>query len=135
MKRFKEVLMEFLSATDLQAVWKMLERDRGRRPKTIQDAWERVAAYIAERGTPPSASTLCAQCANGRFTNRLNIGICPECLPGTFDHDTDPSTPCADCIPGRYTPSGQTTCTSCPAGQYDRYDRTKKVFDQSDRRL
>lgn len=62
---------------------------------------------------------------------------CEPCAPGRYDADGDPSTPCVDCIGGRYSNAvgsveceglchvgtyalpGSTNCSACAPGQYD----------------
>ena len=55
------------------------------------------------------------ECPPGNFYG-LN---CDPCLPGKYDHDLDTSTPCVDCIYGKYSPGGSVlSCTLCEPGRY-----------------
>ena len=71
-------------------------------------------------------------CLNGTITSPAQCCVsgtawdgtdssCTTCGTGTFDGDSDPSTPCEDCAAGRYSDvPGATECleTSCLSGSY-----------------
>ena len=61
----------------------------------------------------------CLPCAAGEFQGDLE---CLACVPGQYDHDSQPSTPCEACAVGRFlAASGQagddSVCSVCPAGK------------------
>eukprot|EP01043_Picozoa_sp_COSAG02_P028301 COSAG02_NODE_1710_length_11224_cov_30.628674_2_plen_3421_part_01 len=87
------------------------------------------------------AATECAPCDIGSYSpsGSNSTSGCVECTAGTYDGDSDPSTPCdacpmgtysdvvaaTECAPcdiGSYSPSGSSStlgCVECTAGTYD----------------
>eukprot|EP01043_Picozoa_sp_COSAG02_P035636 COSAG02_NODE_2564_length_8524_cov_19.738398_1_plen_537_part_10 len=73
---------------------------------------------------PDRSSALCnsSACLPGTDYSGYVAGSVPECVEcaaGMFDDDSDPSTPCVDCLTGTYSSTpGATECTACAAGTY-----------------
>jgi hypothetical protein len=72
------------------------------------------------------AGTACQFCSVGEYCPG---GFAPPeaCVEGTFDHDSDPATPCIkwteSCEPGQYaampgTPTSDRVCASCDEGMF-----------------
>jgi hypothetical protein len=84
-----------------------------------EEAW---FDYCRVRGTGPDYSpNFCATkspCPNGTthaYTAGAPAPICTACPPGKADTDLDPTTPCTDCVVGRYaTDPERSECTECP---------------------
>ena len=79
--------------------------------------------------------------------NLLKLTSCEECVPGQFDHDSDPATPCIFCDPGKVSWTGTPVddeeyylatdqevwigrgswkavhCEACTAGMYAKYEQ------------
>jgi hypothetical protein len=72
-------------------------------------------------GTRAAArASSCVACAAGEYAPPVN-DTCAPCAPGVFDHDRDPSTPCATCPLGTYSNTTD-LCVACEAGKHD-HDR------------
>ena len=62
----------------------------------------------------------CAACSAGTFQPNADIAVCPLCLPGTYDHDSDPLTACVQCASGTHqSEMGQTMCSACAPSTID----------------
>ena len=60
----------------------------------------------------------CAICEAGTYTPS-GSSSCISCATGTYDHDSDPTTPCISCGPHTYMDeTGATACKACGAGTY-----------------
>ena len=57
-----------------------------------------------------------SQCSNGQYQD---VNGCVDCVSGTYDDDSDPSTVCVACAAGTYSDAGSTSCTDCVAGTND----------------
>ena len=56
-------------------------------------------------------------CAPGTTWDGINGSLCLACVPGQYDHDSDPHTACAKCSVGQASSAnGSTSCMVCPAG-------------------
>eukprot|EP01043_Picozoa_sp_COSAG02_P064810 COSAG02_NODE_9588_length_2169_cov_0.982126_1_plen_699_part_10 len=97
---------------------------------TAEAAW---FDYFRIEGTGPDRSSqLCGAgpCSAGTHASGYLAGMstievldavtCMPCPVGKQDHDSDPGTPCLDCVAGQYSSSPGTigACQSCPTGRY-----------------
>ena len=57
-----------------------------------------------------------SQCSNGQYQD---VNGCVDCVSGTYDDDSNPSTACENCGAGQYSPAKATACTDCAAGTND----------------
>ena len=46
----RKLVSEFLTPSDLQGVWKMLERARGRKPTSVEEAWKSLTELGKAKG-------------------------------------------------------------------------------------
>jgi hypothetical protein len=87
------------------------------------------------------AAVVCAECLVGRYSDMINVvecdacaagshsapgsSACTDCPAGKSDADQDPATPCASCLPGRFSDAiGATLCANCVDGKSPNSDRT-----------
>ena len=61
---------------------------------------------------------LCRQCDKGRFSLPKSVR-CTACARGTYDHDSNASTPCEACSAGSFSGRSALQCGVCEAGQSD----------------
>ena len=64
------------------------------------------------------SGTPCTACDLGTFAD-TGATMCPDCVPGTTDEDSDPGTACTNCIPGQHSIRKTISCTDCGAGEYN----------------
>ena len=72
------------------------------------------------KSTPPSG---CRRCPSGTYQPDTGSSICPPCHHGTWDHDSDATTPCQTCVRSQTTflhsSCKKIGCTDPAADNYD----------------
>ena len=70
-----------------------------------------VCSPCAEgRWQPASGSNDCLDCVSGQYQGAQGVTGCIDCSTGKFDHDSDPTTACRDCVAGYTADPGAYTC-------------------------
>jgi len=94
------------------------------------------SSLTCKAGYYANATTTCAPCPAGTYSNKTNGQQCTPCPAGTYStgtgkttnatcvactantYSTAGSTQCTTCTPGSTSVGAASSCTSCPAGQY-----------------
>ena len=88
-------------------------------PGTYNDTTGATSCISCGFGTSSSAgSSLCNNCAIGRYASSAGESSCSQCSPGTIAPLVGTKS-CTDCSPGTFASgSGSSLCTSCPSGKF-----------------